>query len=116
MLPSFARDRVTVVRPAMRESRGTHVADWQNATRTAVGGCVVQLPTTSMDLDGRAATQLAGTLYAPSGTDVRAGDRIEWTDGRGVAHDLAVDGEPMPWESPTGRVSHVQARVVEWRG
>lgn len=100
----------------MRDSRGTTVPDWANAQRRRVTGCIVQLPSTSMDLDGRTQTQLTGTLYAPGGTDVRAGDRIEWTDGRGVEHKLAVDGEPMPWASPTGRVSHVQARIAEWRG
>lgn len=116
MLPSFARDAVTVVRPATRAVRGTTVPDWANARRHRVTGCIVQLPSTSMDLDGRTQTELAGTLYAPTGADVRAGDRVEWTDGRGVTHKLAVDGEPMPWASPTGRVSHVQARLAEWRG
>ena len=116
MLPNFASDTVTVIRPTMRESRGTKVADWTNAQRKIVSGCIVQLPATSMDLDGRAQTQLTGTLYAPVGTDVRAGDRIEWVDGRGVTHHLAVNGEAMPWTSPTGRVSHVQARIAEWEG
>lgn len=116
MLPSFASDAVTVVRPAMRAVRGTTVPDWANATRTPVTGCIVQLPTTSMDLDGRANTELAGTLYAPPMTSIRAGDRVEWTDPMSVTHKFAVDGEPMPWKSPTGRVSHVQARLAEWRG
>lgn len=116
MLPSFAHETVTVLRPAMRSSRGTLVPDWQNASGHELTGCIVQLPSTSMDLDGRTQTQLTGTLYAPQGADVRAGDRIEWVDARDVTHHLAVDGEPMPWASPTGRVSHVQARIVEWRG
>ena len=116
MLPSFAADAITVVLPATRASRGTTVPDWANAQRRRVTGCIVQLPATSMDLDGRAQTQLTGTVYAPSASDIRAGDRIEWVDRRGVTHHLAVNGEPMPWQSPTGRVSHVQARVSEWSG
>lgn len=116
MLPSFAADAITVVRPVMRESRGTTVPDWANAQRHVINGCHVQVPATSMDLDGRTQTQLTGTVYAPTNSDIRAGDRIEWTDCRGVTHYLAVNGEPMPWQSPTGRVSHMQARVAEWKG
>ena len=116
MLPSFAHETVTVLRPAMRSSRGTLVPDWQNASGHELTGCIVQLPSTSMNLDGRTQTQLTGTVYAPTNSNIRAGDRIEWTDCRGVTHFLAVNGEPMPWQSPTGRVSHVQARVAEWEG
>lgn len=116
MLPSFSADTITVVHPAMRESRGTTVPDWANAQRHVIRRCHVQLPATSMDLDGRTQTQLTGTVYAPTNSSIRAGDRIEWTDCVDVTHHLAVIGEPMPWQSPTGRVSHVQARVAEWEG
>lgn len=100
----------------MSESRGTVVPNWANAQRSVVSGCSVQLPTTSMELDGREQTALSGTLYAPPSASIRAGDRIEWTDFTGVAHVLLVDGEPMPWQSPTGRITHVQARLAEWEG
>lgn len=116
MLPSWCKDTVTVVHPSMSESRGTVVPNWANAQRHVVRGCSVQLPTTTMELDGRTQTALRGTLYAPPSASIRAGDRIEWTDFTGVAHDLLVDGEPMPWKSPTGRVTHVQARLAEWEG
>lgn len=116
MLPSWCQESVTVTRAGSRESRGTTVQDWSSATTHVVAGCSVQLPTTSMDLDGRQQTMLAGTVYAPCGADMRAGDRISWTDSDGVSHDALVEGEPMAWRSPTGRVSHVQARIVEWRG
>lgn len=116
MLPSWCRDSVTVVRPVRALQRGTTVPDWSNAQTHALTGCSVQLTTTSMALDGREQTALRGTLYAPPASDVRAGDRIDWNDPTGVAHSLLVDGEPMPWQSPTGRVMHVQARLAEWRG
>lgn len=116
MLPSWCRDAVTVVRPAATEQRGTVVPDWANAQRHSVTGCSVQVPTTSMALDGREQTALRGTLYAPPTASIRAGDRIEWTDFTGVAHSFLVDGEPMPWQSPTGRVTHIQARLAEWEG
>lgn len=116
MLPSWCKDTVTVVRPSMSESRGTVVPNWANAQRYRVSGCSVQLPTTTVELDGRTQTALRGTLYAPPSAIIRAGDRIEWTDFTGVTHDLLVDGEPMPWKSPTGRVTNVQARLAEWEG
>lgn len=116
MLPSWCQDAVSVVRPAQREQRGTVVPDWANAQTHALAGCSVQLPTTSMTLDGREQTAMRGTLYAPPASDVRAGDRIVWTDPMGIEHSFLVDGEPMPWTSPTGRVTHVQARLAEWRG
>lgn len=116
MLPSWCRDAVTVTRPAWVESRGTLVPNWSKATSHPLTGCSVQVPLTSMDLDGRQQAELSGTLYAPNGADVARGDRITWTDPMGVEHDFAVDGMPMPWSSPSGRVSHVQARLVEWRG
>lgn len=116
MLPSWCRDSVTVVRPAAMTSRGTTIPDWENATTHALNGCSVQLPNTSMALNGREQTALRGTLYAPPASDVRAGDRIDWTDQMSVIHRFLVDGEPMPWTSPTGCVTHVQARLAEWRG
>lgn len=111
MLPSWASDAITVERPPMVESRGTTVPDWAHAQPHAVTGCSVQLPTTSMSLDGRTQTELAGTVYAPPTADIKAGDRITFGTAR-----FLVNGEPMPWTSPTGRVSHLQARIVAWRG
>lgn len=111
MLPSWANDTITVERAAQRPQRGTTVPDWANAATHTVSGCSVQLPTTSMDLNGRRQTELAGTVYAPPTADIKAGDRITFGDVR-----FLVDGEPMPWTSPTGRVSHLQARIVAWRG
>lgn len=116
MLPSWCRDTVTVVRPTMRDSRGTQVADWTSASRHSVSGCSVQISTTSSDRDGRQQAELLATLYLPEGADVRRGDRIEWVDNAGETHEFVVDGMCMPWRSPTGRLSHVQAHLTEWRG
>jgi plastocyanin len=116
MLPSFASETVTVARAAQRQSRGTTVPDWANAQRHPITGCIVQTPSTTMDMDARQQTALVGTLYAPPGSDIRAGDRIEWADPTGTAHAFSIVGVPMPWKSPTGRVSHVQATITEWEG
>lgn len=111
MLPSFADRTVIVVRPGAKAQRGTTVPDWSKTTEVEVTGCNVQTPTTGEEMDGRTATSLAGTVYLPPGTDVRAGDAIEY---RG--HRFLVVGEPMVWDSPTGALDHVQVRITEWEG
>ena len=112
MLPSFCKDTITVKRAALVDSRGTKVRDWAHATSTTLNGCSVQPSTTSRDFDGRT-TQVSEEwmLYAPPGSDLQAGDRIEWN---GLTFE--INGAAMPWTSPTGRVSHIWARLSEWRG
>lgn len=111
MLPSWCGDSVTIQRPTLVNSRGTQVPNWSKPTETTVSGCSVQTGTTAEDRDGRTETELLGTAYLPPNTDVRAGDRIVFAGTTYV-----VQGEPMAWRSPTGRVSHVQARIAVWRG
>ena len=112
MLPSFCRDSVTVKRAALVDSRGSKVLDWSNPTEIHLSRCSVQPSTSARDFDGRTIQVTEDwTLYAPPGSDIQAGDRIEWN---GVTFE--IDGAPMPWQSPTGRVSHVWARLKEWRG
>lgn len=111
MLPSFFNRTVIVIRPGTIPQRGTTIPDWKHATETQVTGCSVQTPTTSMEMDGRLATTLAGTVYLPPGTDVQAGDAIEYN-----GHRFLVVGEPMAWESPTGALDHVQVRIADWEG
>lgn len=111
MLPSWCNDTITILRPTMVSSRGTYVPDWSKPTETSVPGCSVQTGTTGEDRDGRTSTALLGTVYLPPGTDVQAGDRIVFA---GTTYE--VQGAPMAWGSPTGRVSHVQARIAVWRG
>ncbi|MBR2838987.1 MAG: hypothetical protein IKE55_09405 [Kiritimatiellae bacterium] len=112
MLPSFFDETVTVTRAPLATVRGSQVRDWANAESHAVAGCTVQPSTTSRDFEGRAGQASdEWRLYAPPGADVQAGDRI----GCG-GRDYEVDGVPYVWKSPTGRVTHMQARLVEWRG
>ena len=112
MLPSFCRDDVTRKRPTLTDKRGTQVLDWLNPSVATISGCSVQPNTTTRDFDGRTIQVTEDwTLYAPPGTDIQAGDRIEWN-----SHVFEVNGAPMPWASPTGRVSHVWARLSEWSG
>ena len=116
MLPSWCNDTVTVIRPAWKESRGTKVADWASAKRHTIGGCSMQPSTTSSDRDGRQQVQLSSILYLPDGADVERGDRIQRVDHMGRTRGFVVEGLPEPWGSPTGRLSHVQVHLTEWRG
>lgn len=112
MLPSFCRDEVEVLRAPMRDERGTPCADWGAAAVHRVGGCAV-LPSTTSTRRGEAreAVSCDAVLYAPPASDIAARDRVRW---RGSLYD--VEGAPMPRESPTGAVSHVEARLKRWEG
>lgn len=112
MLPSFCNDTVTRIRPQVVDKRGTKVFDWTNPDEAEITGCNVQPSTNSREMNGRTLQVIEGwTLYAPPGSDIKAGDRIAWENLT-----FEIDGAPMPWKSPTGRVSHVYANLREWSG
>lgn len=112
MLPSFCRDIVTIHRPARKESRGSVVLDWSQESTHLVMGCSVQPGSTAHTMDDRTlAIQDGATLYAPNGADVAEGDRVEFD---GIIYE--VDGAPRHHRSATGRVSHVEVPLKNWRG
>lgn len=112
MLPSYARQVVTRVRPAwVEDAHGNQVKDWENADRVTVAGCSVQPGETREELDGREAVSTRWTVFAPPGSDFRATDGVE-VEGRLYA----VNGEPQRWSSPTGRLDHVVLTLVDWAG
>lgn len=108
---SWWDDTITVVRPAQVSSRGTTVPDWAHATSSYVYNCSVQDVSTSMVLDGRQQTEVNAQVFAPSGSDIRAGDRIVH-GGR----TYAVVGEPATKSSPLGGASHLHVLLAYWRG
>lgn len=112
MLPSFARTVVTVIRPAVTTERGSNYPDWAAAAEHKVTGCSFQPGGSTEDLnDGRDAVRIDATVYLPARSNIAAGDRIRVPQGT-----FNVVGEPEVWESPTGRMSHVIARLVKFRG
>lgn len=111
MLHSWCNETVTVERAPWKDVRGTKVRDWSAKTVHTVGGCSVQPASTSRNFERAQQETDRWTLYAPPGADVEAGDRITHHGGT-----YEVDGSPFTWKSPTGRVTHMQAHLVEWSG
>lgn len=112
MLPSFARDVVTVYRAPLIESRGTQIRDWNNATSHTVAGCSFQPTSTATTwADERHTHDIRASLWLPPGADIEAEDKVEYE-----GHTYAIDGAPLPWKSPTGLVDHVVANLIDWRG
>ena len=101
MLPSFAKQTITRIRPGVKTSRGSTIPDWDNVDSLVIGGCSVQPGTT--DLDGL-------TCYLPEGADVQEGDRIEY-DG----NVYTIDGSPRRWQGAFN-LSHVQINLRRWKG
>ena len=113
MLPSFANQSITRVRPGTKTVRGSEVPDWdKNKIKTLeITGCSIQPAATSLSQDGRILGINDGwTAYIPDGSDVKAGDHIEF-DGE----TYAINGEPRVWTGPM-RTSHIQLNLVRWEG
>ena len=111
MIPSFARQSVTRIRPGVKTVRGSDLPDWENATSLVISGCSVQPAATEMSQDGRVLGILDGmTAYLPPGADVQEGDRIIYGNDTYV-----LDGAPRVWEAAYN-LSHVQIRLRRWSG
>lgn len=111
MLPSFCQQQLTIVRPKTITERGSEIPDWEHTTRTTVNGCSVQPATTSLTMDGRVLGISEGmTAYLPEGTDVQAGDHIEY-DGQ----TYEINGEPKKWVGAFTR-SNIQLNLIRWEG
>lgn len=112
MLPSWASDTVTRLRPTIISQRGSQIPDWTNPDRLTISGCSMQPAGTSLTQDGRIQGVSDGyNCYLPHGVDVQAGDRIEY-DGKVYT----IMGEPRVWRSPTGLVSNTQLQLERWYG
>ena len=112
MLPSWANDTVTRLRPTIITQRGSEIPDWEDPDRLEIQGCSMQPAGTSLTQDGRVQGTSDGyTCFLPPGADVQAGDRIEFG---GVVY--TINGEPRVWQSPTGRVSNTQLQLERWYG
>ena len=111
MLPNFARQTVTRLRPGTKTIRGSEVPDWDHVESLEISGCSVQPAATDLSQDGRVLGIIDGmTAYLPPGSDVKEGDRIEY-DG----NVYTIDGVPRVWPS-AGNLAHVQCSLRRWSG
>lgn len=113
MLPTWASQSITRVRPGSKTIRGSVVPDWSQdkVSKVTITGCSVQPAGTGLSQDGRVLGINEGyTAFIPEGSDVQAGDRIEF-DG----NTYAINGEPKKWTGAYTR-SHIQLNLVRWEG
>jgi len=114
MLPSFANDTPTLIRPTWTtDARGTRRADYgAGATRTDVPGSRLQPGASQEVLDNRVgAVAVRWSWFAPPGTDVEPTDAVDWEGQR-----YAVDGQPARHRSPSGTLDHVLVLLIDWKG
>lgn len=112
MLPSWCSQTLTIVKPGTTTSRGSTVYDWEHpVSSTDITGCSVQPASAGLSQDGRVLGIYDGwTAYIPEGTDVKAGDHIEFE-----GETYAINGEPRKWTGPS-KTSHIQLNLVRWEG
>lgn len=112
MLPSYFNETVTRIRPAIRSERGSNIPDYENGVKDIIAGCHVQPSSTELNQDGRVlGIEETMTLYAPPGSDIRAGDMIKIGCDK-----YTIMGETKQWKSPTGNLSNVQMKLARWSG
>ena len=112
MLPTFFRQSVVVIKPGSKTVRNQTVPDWENSTQMTVSNCSMQPASTTLSQDGRV-LGIADrfTCYMPSGTSVKAGDRIAYDNKI-----YTIDGDPREWPSASGRLDHIELNLVRYRG
>lgn len=122
MLPSFAHQTITILHPSFITERGSEKANYtEPASLTVVEGCILE-PLPSRDAQGdREAVLHEWHLMAPPGTVLASVDMVLL--GRVTAEELeaydgqrlGVHGDPQDWDSPTGLVDYIEARVRSWQ-
>lgn len=111
-MPTFCNDTVTRWRAPLVDSRGTKIRDWQSAQPAKVAGCSVQPAGANATFgEQRNGAEYSAVLYMPPNADIEQGDRVEF-DG----FKYSIEGGPMMWRSPTGRVTHKVCTLRDWRG
>ena len=113
-LPSFCTQSITRIRPGTKTLRGSEVFDWTAtaASTATIDGCSVQPAGTSLSEDGRVLAITDGlTVYAPAGSDIQAGDRIQY-----AGETYTINGAPRIWPSASGGLDHIQLNLERWSG
>lgn len=111
MLPSFAKQSITVVTAGTKTIHGNVTDDWSNpAQLVTVAGCSVQPIAGSEAHDHRDASLAQWQVFAPLGTAVTAKNHIRFG-----GTEFQIVGEPLRWEVGTS-VDHVAILINKWEG
>jgi hypothetical protein len=111
MARRLGTDTITVQRAGTTIDPYSQMAtpnDWTNPIQTVVTGCDVQPGASTEYLIGRDYSEVAYTVFAPSGTDVTEYDRVSYL---GTVYD--VDAKPEVW---SGRLGHVLIHLKKRSG
>lgn len=108
---AWAMQTVTVIKPTMVDDRGTPRPDYDQPAQRFDVSCRVQPRGAEEALDGRTSNIIRWYVFAPADTDLTHLDAVEYLGVR-----YAVDGDPMRWFSPTGRVDYIRASLIDWQG
>lgn len=113
MIPSFARQTVTIINPGVAVEWGHEVADFTDPTETTVV-CVWESPTAVTLTAMGAGDAAVGTrvVYVNPGAPVTGHSRLRFPDD--PSHVWEVVGAPAVNESPTGAASNVQVTCRRW--
>lgn len=110
MLPSFARQTVTRLRPGYTDDgHGNQIPGLDDAEPLTITGCSIQPGTSTEDRTNRDTIGITHTVYLPAGSDVQANDYLA-IDGTAYR----VVGEPERWN--TGVLNHVRVYLQRWEG
>ena len=103
MRTSLAVDELTILRAPVAEDRyGDDAPDWDAAVETVLPGWRIDPDDGLEQIDAtRDAVVIRLRALGPLDADVRATDRV-----RAQGETFEIDGEPLRYRSPRGRVGH----------
>lgn len=111
MLTSFASITVTVQRPGVLDDHGREVPDYSALTDHDEPGCIVQPAGFSEDPIQRDLTTTERLVLMPPAADVQRFDLVLLPND---PRPYRVKGEPAPWDSPTGSLSHLAVTLERY--
>lgn len=117
MAIGFHHETVTRLRAPLVDDRyGDKIRDWNNADALTIENCriIPELVASDRDPSGRVDREVVvdrWLLFAPSGVDILATDHIRWDNDEYV-----IEGEVLRWPSPSGRLSHIEAHLMQVEG
>ena len=108
---SWHRDTATRLRPALiTNAHGESRTSWKDADELELTGLRI---TTVNGTEDDGLTELTHLLSGPITIDLDAGDRVRWTDPRGITHVADVSGVPIIHRGISGAVAHLNVNLVE---